>query len=203
MRLFVAATLDPVTRDAVAGTIDRARQLRVFRTGSVRWIEPRNLHLTLRFLGETSTDTAAAVVEALGAVGSRPPFRAALGPAGLFPAHGPPRVLWLGIGDGRAELAALRQAIGKHLAPLGSQPDGRPFRAHLTLGRLRPGRPAARGVLEAELGALVPPPAAWVVDRVVLMESRLSSAGAAYRIVSEVRLGGAPRPAAESRESTC
>ena len=222
MRLFVAAMLDPATREAVAGAIDRVRGLPVFRTASVRWIEPRNLHLTLQFLGETSAQSAAAVVEALGAAGGRPPFRAALGPAGLFPAHGPPHVLWLGIGAGGAELAALREAVARHLTPLGWQPDGRPYRAHLTIGRLRPGRPAARraparksppaapmaarptrpGVsaverrrlLEAGLGAIAPPPAAWVVDRVVLMESRLSSAGAAYRIVSEVPLGGAPRP---------
>lgn len=203
MRLFVAAALDPATRDAVAGTIDRARRLRVFRTESVRWIEPGNLHLTLQFLGETSTDTAAAVVEALGAVGSRPPLRAAFGPAGLFPAHGPPRVLWLGIGEGRGELAALRQAIGKLLSPLGCRPDGQPYRAHLTIGRLRSGTPAARGTIAAELAAIVPPPLAWVVDRVALMESRLSSAGATYRIVSEVQLVGPSRPAAESRESTC
>ena len=202
MRLFVAATLDPAAREAVAGAIDRARRLRVFRTGSVRWIEPRNLHLTLQFLGETGTDTAAAVVAALGAADSRPPFRAVLGPAGLFPAHGPPRVLWLGIGAGGAELAALRQAVGRQLAPLGCPPDDRPYRAHLTVGRLRPGRPPARRALEAELGALAPPPTAWLVDRVVLMESRLSAAGAEYRIVSEVKLAGPRRPGAESREAT-
>ena len=203
MRLFVAATLDPAARDAVAGAIDRARRLQVFPTGSVRWTEPRNLHLTLQFLGERSADTAAAVAAALGAAGSRPPFRAALGPAGLFPAHGPPRVLWLGIGEGGAELAVLRQAVGRCLAPLGCPPDGRPYRAHLTVGRLRPGRPPARRALEAELGAIVLPPTAWLVDRVVPMESRLSAAGAEYRIVSEVKLGGPPRPGAESREATC
>ena len=203
MRLFVAAALDPATRDAVAGTIDRARLLRVFRTESVRWIEPGNLHLTLQFLGETSTDTAAAVVEALGAVGSRPPVRAAFGPAGLFPAHGPPRVLWLGIGEGRGELAALRQAIGKLLSPLGCRPDGQPYRAHLTIGRLRSGTPAARGAIAASSAAIAPRALAWVVDRVALMESRLSSAGATYRIMSEVQLVGPSRPAAESRESTC
>ena len=221
MRLFVAAPLDSATREAVAGAIDRVRRLPVFRTASVRWIEPGNLHLTLQFLGETSPETAAAVVEALGAAAGRPPFRAALGPAGLFPAHGPPRVLWLGIGAGGAELAALREAVGRRLSPLGWRPDGRPYRAHLTIGRLRPARPAARRaparksspaapiavqptlpevraverrrLLEAGLGAIAPPAAAWVVDRVVLMESRLSSAGAAYRVVSEVRLGGAPQ----------
>ncbi len=203
MRLFVAVALDPATRAAVAGTIDRARRRRVFGTGCVRWIAPRNLHLTLQFLGETSADTAAAVVEALAAAGGRPPFRAALGPAGLFPAHGPPRVLWLGIGDGSAELAALRQAVGKHLLPLGYPSDDRPYRAHLTVGRLRPGRGAGRRALEAGLAEIAPPPAAWLVDRIVLMESRLSSAGAAYRTLSEVPLGGAPRPAAEARESTC
>ncbi len=203
MRLFVAATLDAATRDAVAGAIDRARRLRVFRTGSVRWIEPRNLHLTLQFLGETSADTAAAVVAALGAAAGRPPFRAALGPAGLFPAHGPPRVLWLGIGAGGAELVALRQAVGRHLAALGCPPDGRPYRAHLTVARLRPGGPQARRALEAGLGAIAPPPAAWLVDRAVLMESRLAAAGAEYRIVSEVKLAGPPRSGAESGEATC
>ena len=203
MRLFVAATLDPAAREAVAGAIDTARRLRVFPAGSVRWIEPRNLHLTLQFLGETSADTAAAVVAALGAAGSRPPFRAALGPAGLFPAHGPPRVVWLGIGAGGAELAALRQAVARQLASVGCWPDGRPYRAHLTVGRLRPGRAPARRALEAELGAIAPPPTAWTVDRVVLMESRLSAAGAEYRIVSEVKLAGPPRSRAESREATC
>ena len=202
MRLFVAAPLAAATRAAVADTIDRVRRLQVLRTMSVRWIPPHNLHVTLQFLGETNPESAAAVAAALGAAGSCPPFRAGLGPAGLFPAQGPPRVLWLGIGAGCAELTALREAVGQHLAPLGWQPDGRPYRAHLTIGRLRPGRPAARRALEAALGALTPSPAVWVVDRVVLMESRLSSAGAAYRVVAEVRLGGMPRPVRESSEST-
>lgn len=202
MRLFVAVTLDAAALDAVSGAIAAVRRQRVFRAAPVRWLEPRNLHVTLQFLGETRTDVASAAAEALAPVGVRPPFRAALGPAGLFPAHGPPRVVWRDVRDGAAQLAALRQAVGRRLTPLGYRPD-RPYRPHLTIGRVRASLPAARRELDAAFAAIVPPPVAWIVDRVVLMESRSSPTGASYRVVGGVRLGGVAAQAAESGKATC
>lgn len=204
MRLFVAVTLDAAARAAVSGAVAVVRRQRVFRAAPVRWLEPRNLHVTLQFLGETRTDVASAAAEALAPVGVRPPFRAALGPAGLFPAYGSPRVVWLDVRDGGAQLAALRQAVGRRLTPLGYRPDRRPYRPHLTIGRMRASLPAARRELvDAALVASVPPPVAWVVDRVVLMESRSSPTGASYRVVGEVRLGAVAAQAVESGGATC
>lgn len=203
MRLFVAVPLAAAARDAAAGAIAAVRRRRVFRAAPVRWVEPRNLHVTLHFLGETRADVAAAVAAALAPARVRPPFRAALGPAGLFPAHGPPRVVWLSVRDGSAQLAALRQAVGRRLALPGYRPDRRPYRPHLTIGRVRASSSVARRALDAELAAIVPPPVAWTVDRIVLMESRPSPAGASYRVVGEARLGGVAAQAAEAGGATC
>ncbi|MXY16797.1 MAG: hypothetical protein F4Y57_07320, partial [Acidobacteria bacterium] len=60
MRLFVAVDLDPPAREAVAGAIAALRRHPVIVSASVKWVEPRNLHLTLRFLGEVETCAAAA-----------------------------------------------------------------------------------------------------------------------------------------------
>ena len=191
MRLFVAATLDSVTRDAVGALIGRLRRHRSFRATSVRWVETQNLHLTLQFLGETSAVQVARLVSALAPAWRQGPFRATLGPASTFPLSGTPRVVWLGVGEGSRELEALGLEVRERLAPLGFAPTRRPDHVHLTIGRVkRAGPPSGTQIREA-LGAVDVPSSRWLVDRVVLVESRLSSAGASYRVLTEAPLSAA------------
>ncbi|WP_353117538.1 RNA 2',3'-cyclic phosphodiesterase [Nitratidesulfovibrio sp.] len=105
----------------------------------LRWTPPGNWHLTLRFLGDMPVPRCAEVADALRTI-SFAPLQLAVGKAGVFPARGVPRVLWLGLARGAPECAALAGAVNAALVRLGFAPEDRPFAPHLTLARVREAR---------------------------------------------------------------
>ena len=191
MRLFVAVELDPEVRAEVAAAIDALRRHPVIGAASVKWVEPRNLHVTLQFLGEVESGQAEAVARALAPVSPLPAFRAGLGPFGTFPARGGPRVMWIGVREGTAALGALREEVVRRLAPLGFASGGQPYRPHLTVGRVRRGGSGLRASLADAAGGVDLRRADWPVARAVLFESRISTAGPQYRVVTGMPLAGA------------
>jgi 2'-5' RNA ligase len=186
MRLFVAIDLPPEVRSAAVDAIARYRSdlERRAPTLDVRWVPPHQLHLTLWFLGEVPDADVGAVRDALAAPLRQPALELTLSGFGVFPPRGRPRVIWMGVaGDG---LPAVRHAIGERLAPLGIDPEARPFAAHLTVGRVRPGRdtaarlPAGR---ETSVSAV-----SWRAAHATLFESRLSPRGATHEPVLRIPL---------------
>lgn len=157
-----------------------------------RWVRPENLHLTLRFLGETAAERVPGLKEALDrAVEGSAVFDAAFGRIGGFPSLEAPRVLWVGLSEGEESLRDLAQALCSELEVLGipGESPERAFRAHLTLGRLKGRRNIGR--LKESLKACSERFAeGWPmrVDRVRLMRSRLSGAGPVYEVLKEARL---------------
>ena len=178
MRLFVAVALDVKTREGVGDAIGVCRQHADVRSGSIKWIEPASLHLTLAFLGEVAPEAASEVQAILGRPWRQPAFWAALSGAGAFPLAGIPRVIWLGLGAGGVELRTLHAEVETRLEPLGLCPERRPYHAHLTIGRVKRATPAVGARIRAALRVVTFRPMRWLVDRVVLYESQLSSAGA-------------------------
>lgn len=156
------------------------------RTEGLSWVKSENLHVTLRFLGDLDDAAVgrarAAVSERL--AGSTAP-RARLGPLSAFPNVARPRVLWVGLSEGAEAVSALALAVDEGLSTSGFGPADRPFRAHITLARVREG---AKG-LEAIRDASVPePPAPAILDRVAVMKSDLHPSGSRYTALQEVRL---------------
>ena len=188
IRTFIAVETPPEVRAAAAGLTDRLR--RGWRASEVRWVPPENLHLTLRFLGETEESGVAPLTAALdGVTAGTPPCQLTLGPLGAFPDVRRPRVLWLGLkGAGTAALRSLQRRIEERVTGLGWEREGRPFSPHLTLGRVRPGRAADPG--EGWTRAAVPE-LAFRVEEVVLMRSDLRPDGARYSVLHRAPLGGA------------
>ncbi|MFM7135502.1 MAG: RNA 2',3'-cyclic phosphodiesterase, partial [Planctomycetota bacterium] len=134
LRLFVAVPLPPVVLTQAAAIIARLAE----RSGRVRWSDPRRLHLTLAFLGDAVSEgrvpaIAAAIDEACRGI---PPLVVGCGGLGRFPAAGRPRVVWLGVADGAADLIRLHEAVAQRLEPLGFQREARGWLPHVTLGRL-------------------------------------------------------------------
>jgi RNA 2',3'-cyclic 3'-phosphodiesterase len=192
-RVFIAVPLPPGLRDEVGGIVDRARTRAEAGSDAPgrppRWVHPDSLHLTLRFLGDTPDRRLTDLRAALDAAGeASTPFVATLQGSGAFPGASAPRALWLGVRRGGDELAALAAAVDAELALRGWPSDGRPFRAHLTIGRCEDparGRDALRA-LEAEARPLA---ASWLVDRIVLFESHLGHGPARYEVVADAPLG--------------
>ena len=190
MRLFVAVALDPPARGVVAAAVAALRLHPVLGTAAVKWVESRNLHLTLQFLGEVETAAATAVAAALAPSSPLPAFPVALGSFGAFPPHGPPRVIWAGLREGAPALGALREEVVHRLAPLGYRTDRQAYRPHLTVGRVRRGGRGLRAALADAAAGVDLQAVGWVVGRAALFESRLAPAGPAYRVLTEMPLAG-------------
>jgi 2'-5' RNA ligase len=138
LRLFVAAVLPEALLSALAALQRRLADLPL----PVRFTHPETMHLTFAFLGETGEATAQKIPAALTAAAASgpPPFRLEARGCGTFPPHGRPRVLWVGL-EGDLEAAVLlKREVDGTLAPLGFRVEDRPFRPHLTLGRVGDGR---------------------------------------------------------------
>ena len=187
-RLFVAVPVPPHALDACRDLLEGVRRGPAGR--GARWVRTENLHLTLRFLGATQPERVPAVADALRAgVGATPAFRVRLAGGGAFPSATRPRALWLGIQEGATELAAIAAALEAPLAGLGWPPEGRPFRAHLTVARadaasIADGARAAAALVAAAAGWET----AFDADRVILYRSHLRAGPPVYEPVAEVPL---------------
>ena len=102
----------------------------------VRWVPVRNIHVTLKFLGDVSIKNLEVLKKLLETEArSHASFEISVGDLGAFPSERRPRVLWVGV-EAPLELAALQRGIESETARLGYAPEDRPFSPHLTLGRI-------------------------------------------------------------------
>lgn len=190
MRLFAAVDLDETARTAAAGST-RALATRLATAdvpAPVRWVPPEQLHFTLRFLGEVSEGQAESVRRALGVPWKTSAFSAGLAGLEFFPRSGAPRVIWLGLDEGREQMATLKSELDDRLVSVGFESETRPFRAHLTLGRVNRAVAVPGPELRALFSGYRPEATRWVVDRVTLYESRVSFRGATHHVVESTRL---------------
>lgn len=134
IRCFVGLALPPPWQES----LDRvAGRLAARLTSRISWTRPGNWHITLKFLGQVEQARLPEVVKALRGV-SFASFGLALGGGGSFAAAGQaPRALWTGLAQGAAECANLALLVERALAPLGFAAEGRTFRPHVTLGRVK------------------------------------------------------------------
>lgn len=174
LRLFVAVDLSP---EAVAA-IERAIGPWKDRLPRGRWVRPENWHVTLKFLGRTYPRLLPAVEEACrGAAAATSPITVGLTGMGVFPGPTRARVLWVGLDDPDALLAALAENLQQRL-PDEFPPEKRGFTAHLTVARFNPPVPMREHV--EDLAATVPDAPPTTVDHLVLYRSHLSPKGARY-----------------------
>lgn len=102
----------------------------------VRWVPAKNMHLTLKFLGDVSESNLDVLKKILRVeTEKQPSFEFSVGVLGAFPSIHRPRVIWVGI-EAPPELNALQQGIDEETSRLGYPREERPFSPHLTLGRV-------------------------------------------------------------------
>jgi 2'-5' RNA ligase len=182
MRVFTALPVTEPAREQVVGLLGSLRRT----AWPVRWVGEVGLHLTLKFLGEVPQERAGAIEEALrfAAEGTGPlPLR--LNELGAFPTANRPRVLWVGV-ETPPGLELLQDRVERRLAEIGFPPEGRPFRPHITLGRVRGGQRLPPRGFEDFGGRFEPAP--FLADRLVLYESVLTPAGPRYEALATLDL---------------
>ena len=184
MRLFIGIPL-PGEYARIIGEVQDAWKTRL--ASKVSWVRPELVHLTLRFLGEVEEDGVAAIVQALREA-ARGAFEMQGGAGGFFPAKGAPRVVWIGLRQGREECAAYFGNLDRELANAGFLAESKPFTPHLTVARVKTAvRSDDWSGLLADLRRDWP---AFTLRQVVLWQSILKPAGPEYRKVAEVGLVG-------------
>ena len=187
MRLFFAIAISDEVRQAIA---DLQTELRP-RLRTARWVPARNLHLTLRFLGESDPGVASELERNLPErVAGVAPFSLCFRGCGVFPNPSRPRVLWVGLDEPDARLFKLYALLEDEVRSQGFEAERRPFRPHLTVARFkRPDRSLSElgpPILERAFGESD-------VSEVVLLESRLGREGASYHVAKRFALGRTER----------
>ena len=187
MRLFLAVTPSPQALEALAVVISELRDA-LNHDPSLRWVDIDHQHLTVHFIGNLDPADLDALVASMSSPLDQAPFQVAFGDLGIFPAAGPPRVIWMGLSEGASDLARLHGELGVRLTRAGVEVEARPFTPHVTLARVRTERRAARS-LRRRLAALpVPADITSQIDRVTLFESDLSGRRPRYRVITELPL---------------
>ena len=152
---------------------------------SIKWVRPQNIHLTLKFLGDTDTAQTTRIAAAMTlAARDCPGVSLTAKDIGVFPDLKRPRVIWAGITGQLEILKNLQRTLDDHLADLSFPKDPRTFRAHLTLGRVK-GKIVSASMKTAidELKGYESEP--FEVDRIVLFRSELRPTGAVYTQVHQ------------------
>ena len=189
MRAFFAVDLDEPARQAASET---ARALRGRTGGDLRWVKPERYHVTLRFLGEIPPESAGDLAARAGkAVAPVAPFSLRMGAPRAFPSPRRPRVVVLDL-EPEEPLVGLARRLEEAVVAAGLPAEERPFRAHLSLGRVRGGR------LRVPAGAPPPESPGFPVDAVVLYESELRPQGSRYTAFARLPLAGGAPPDSDS-----
>ena len=157
----------------------------------VRWVSPSGIHLTLKFLGPTDSRVVPRILDRLveNFADSSPPLLS-LSALGTFPTGRNPRVIWAGVSGGAEGLEDLHRRAEQAVGDLGWSADGRPFRPHLTLGRVRDRvSPRQRqAIYDVVASARLTSGRSWRPDTIRLYRSVLTPRGANYSNLGEVKI---------------
>jgi len=157
----------------------------------VKWVDPDSIHITLKFLGEISTDKVEKLIQAMDeAVKGTAPFQLEVRKLGAFPAPDRPQVIWVGVKGEVDKITRLQQSIEASCERLGFSRENRAFTPHLTLGRVRDeARPNERQRLGKQLMETSFTSLHNVeVKEINLLKSHLTPAGAIHTIIGTVKL---------------
>lgn len=184
LRLFIAVNLPEGVKSALGSVIGELRKL----PSDAKWVESKNLHLTVQFLGNVAEDRVPDVVAALKrSADGIVPFRLDFAGVGAFPSKYRPRVLWVGVSGETGALSHLHSRVQQEMGGLGFKPEKRRFSPHLTLARVRSpmGFPAVMEKAE-ELARVNGIFGTAKISSVELMLSELSPKGPRYFVMAGV-----------------
>jgi len=187
VRTFVAIEISPEVRTRARKLMDQLQQV----DAKIRWVDPAQLHLTLKFLGEIDLLEIPQVCKVVEQVASAtPPFSLRVASAGAFPDLVRPRTVWLGIEEDNDEIIALHAQLETALESLGFRSEKRRFRPHLTIGRVRGEGPGV-----AELARLLEENRDYFsgvidVDAVVVLSSEQQRGAQVYEALGTATLEG-------------
>ncbi|MDD5246517.1 MAG: RNA 2',3'-cyclic phosphodiesterase [Candidatus Omnitrophica bacterium] len=187
MRAFIAIELPENTKNLLS----RLQQELKNSNADVKWVNPENIHLTLKFIGEIDENQRGQINTRLQSIAaSHKSYWAKISSLGAFPKISSPRVIWAGLAEGDLQTKELAAAIEESLIQIGIAKEERNFSSHITLGRSRSGLNSYRLAekITEQSGKLENPGLEFPVERITLFKSRLSPGGPLYEKLQEVSL---------------
>ncbi|MCX5678514.1 MAG: RNA 2',3'-cyclic phosphodiesterase [Candidatus Omnitrophica bacterium] len=188
MRAFIAIEISDEIKDALA----RIESHLKYAGADVKWVNPKIIHLTLKFMGEINDNKCEVVKSALDAIAkSAKSFEVTVKDVGTFPNSARPRVIWLGLDKGASESVELAKRIEESLSKIGFPAENRPFSPHLTIGRVRSSlnieklkEKISSASLEIQPGGTI----SQKVTSIILFQSTLTPQGPIYTKLHEAPL---------------
>lgn len=187
MRCFIAINIDEQIRKNLSDLQNELQRKVDVRKSDVKWVNPENTHLTLKFLGEIKDDQIVEVCNATADVASRHRrFNLDVRSVGYFGGRSA-RVLWIGIGENCEDILKLHDDLERQLEQAGWPREGRKFSAHLTLCRIRNSKAgmklaqASREYSDFEIGTLS-------ADSITVYQSELTPQGPIYTALGNFEL---------------
>ena len=185
LRCFLAIELP----NAIQKKIEEVQRDLKTSHADVKWVHPENIHLTLKFFGNIEESKVDPILQSIGSLIQRTsPFSLKVQGTGAFPHSKNPRVIWMGLMDGKEILARFQKELEGILAKIGFEPEDRPFQPHLTLGRMKSSRGKDELVgkmekhREEEFGDVE-------AEEVVLFQSELRPTGPIYTPLGRLKMG--------------
>ena len=186
MRLFFAIELG----DQLLDLLEEATAPLRAEAPELAWVGREQRHLTLKFLGDVQESDVAKLADAADRAAARhAPLEMTVREIGAFPNFRRARVVWIGV-EQDARLELLHHDLEQACEQEGFEVEGRPFRPHVTLARVRTPLAVDRLRALARVARSVRTKAAVRVERITLFESTLAPSGARYRRVHAAPLGG-------------
>jgi 2'-5' RNA ligase len=187
MRTFIAISLPAHIKERLASLQNQLKA-----TGAdIKWVEPQNIHLTLKFLGEIDDEKLEKTSSILENVAKdKNSFQIRIYSLGAFPKIISPRVIWVGIDKGDRQTQEIAKALEEKIVKIGIPKEDRAFSSHITIGRTRSG--LNREGLVKEMNYLADSfgkeNLEFSVNKISLFKSTLTPKGPLYEVLKEAIL---------------
>jgi len=184
-RLFIASSLSEEIKHSLSTIIEELK-----KSGSdTKWIERENIHLTIKFLGNTPIEKIKNISEVLSKTFSEESAPCVtLEKLGSFPSLSEPRVIWAGLKDASGFLKRAPAALEAALEKIGFEKETRGFQAHITLGRMRSPLNKINLIEKMNTANANFHEKTFCIDNITLFESCLTPKGPVYTIFHQVKL---------------
>ena len=184
IRTFIAIELDDNIRRRLAEIQDNPRNA----DADAKWVDPKNIHLTLKFIGDVPKDNVEKLCSAIEeGLKSFSKFEFQLGHLGCFPPKGQPRIVWVGVGLGGDLLKQIAVSLSNHVQSFCERQDDKEFSAHITIARIRSNKNIPR-LLDLLNENSLKSFEKQTVDHVTLFKSDLTPSGPIHSVIKTFEL---------------
>lgn len=187
MRTFIAIELSSDVKEYLSHLQEKLK----LAQADVKWVLSKNIHLTLKFLGEIDDKTKDNVIRIIEDVTKdKASFYLNIVSIGAFPRIESPRVIWVEINKGDLEVKKIAKELEEKLAGIGIPIEDRPFSSHITLGRTKSSKNRNNLIqsIKALKEKLPQANAELLVDKITLLKSTLTPKGPIYEVLKEFPL---------------